>query len=169
MQNDDVRITGVMFYYYFVCIKKLWYFAHNITMEHNSEDVALGKLIDSSSYNRNKKQIQIQIDGIINIDFIDGKNVIHEVKKTKSVEEAGVWQLKYYLWYLQKKGNSNITGIIDYPKLKRRNEVELTEKDSLMIEETLEKIKTIIALETPPTVEFKNICKKCSYYELCFV
>ena len=25
---------------------------------------------------------------------------LHEVKKSKSVEEAGIWQMKYYLYYL---------------------------------------------------------------------
>ena len=93
---DDIRITGVMFYYHFVCNRKLWYFSHNISMEQNNDDVAIGKLIDEKSYDREKKQILI--DGIINIDFIDGNKVIHEVKKSKAVSEAGIWQLKYYLY-----------------------------------------------------------------------
>ena len=37
-------------------------------MEDNNENVQLGKLLDENSYKRDDKHIQI--DGVINIDFI---------------------------------------------------------------------------------------------------
>ena len=89
------RITGVMIYYYFVCKRKLWYFCHEIRMEAENEDVILGKILDESSYSKNKKHINI--DNIINIDFISEHKELHEVKKSKAVEDAGIWQVKYYL------------------------------------------------------------------------
>lgn len=64
----DERITGVMIYYYFVCKRKLWYFCHDIRMETENEDVMLGKILDESSYK--KKDKHVNIDDIINIDFI---------------------------------------------------------------------------------------------------
>ena len=67
--TEDIKISGVMFYYYFVCKRKLWYFSQGIAMEQNNEDVAIGKLIDAKSYSREKKQILI--DDTINIYFID--------------------------------------------------------------------------------------------------
>ena len=73
--TDNIKITGVMFYYYFVCHRKLWYFSHGIQMEDKNENVQIGKLIDENSYSREKKNIMI--DGVINIDFIDGYKVIH--------------------------------------------------------------------------------------------
>ena len=30
-------------------------------------------------------------------------------------------------------------------------------------------IKEILRKESPPTLEKKNICKKCAYFDLCFV
>ena len=96
----EERITGVMIYYYFVCSRKLWYFCHQINMEDENENVQLGKLLDENSYKRDDKHIEI--DGIINIDFIHEKNELHEIKKSKSIEEAGIWQVKYYLYYLWK-------------------------------------------------------------------
>ena len=95
----EERITGVMIYYYFVCSRKLWYFCHQINMEDENENVQLGKLLDENSYKRDDKHIEI--DGIINIDFIHEKNELHEIKKSKSIEEAGIWQVKYYLYYLK--------------------------------------------------------------------
>ena len=76
------RITGVMIYYYFVCKRKLWYFCHEIRMEAENEDVILGKILDESSYSKNEKHINI--DNIINIDFISEHKELHEVKKSKA-------------------------------------------------------------------------------------
>ena len=84
-------------------------------MEQNSELVQIGKLIDETTYKREKKCILI--DNTINIDFINNGAVLHEVKKTKSIEEAGIWQLKYYMYYLEQKGIKNIEAEIDFPLL----------------------------------------------------
>ena len=83
-----MNITGIMIYYYFICKKKLWYFINQINMEQNSELVAIGKILDEDSYKKEKKEILI--DNTINIDFIKNGAVLHEVKKTKSIEEAGM-------------------------------------------------------------------------------
>lgn len=63
-----MKITGVMFYYYFVCHRKLWLFSKDITFEKDNENVMLGKLLDENSYKKDKKHIMI--DETINIDFI---------------------------------------------------------------------------------------------------
>lgn len=57
-------------------------------MEHLDENVQLGKLLDESSYNREKGQVMI--DETVNIDFIKDWKVLHEVKKSKAIEEAGI-------------------------------------------------------------------------------
>lgn len=82
-------------------------------MEDNNENVQLGKLLDENSYKRDDKHIQI--DGVINIDFIHDNRELHEIKKSRAVEEAGIWQLKYYLYYLEERGVKGIKGRIDYP------------------------------------------------------
>ena len=79
-------------------------------METENEDVLLGKLLDESSYKKNDKHISI--DQIINIDFMKKFGELHEVKKSKSVEEAGIWQMKYYLYYLQQNERKNRLPII---------------------------------------------------------
>ena len=113
----ETRITGVMIYYYFVCKRKLWYFVHEINMESENENVLLGKLLDESSYQRDDKHINI--DNVINIDFIKEHKELHEIKKSRSIEEAGVWQMKYYLYYLKQRGVDGLKGRIDYPLLKK--------------------------------------------------
>lgn len=159
--------TGVMIYYYFVCKRKLWFFCKDIKLEDNSEDVGIGKLIDETSYQREKKHINI--DNIINIDFIKDWEVLHDIKKSRSIEEASIWQLKYYIYYLRKKGVNIEKGILDYPKLKRKIDVFLDDIDNEAIEKIIKEIDEISNLSRPLERETKKICKKCAYYELCFV
>ena len=54
-----MEITGMMIYYYFVCKRKLWYFINQINMEQNSELVAIGKVVDETTYKKEKKSILI--------------------------------------------------------------------------------------------------------------
>ena len=164
--KESPTITATQINYYFVCHRELWLFSHQINMEHNSELVALGKLLHENSYKRENKEIQI---GPIKIDFIGRDGIIHEVKKTPSIEEAHLWQVKYYIWYLKNLGVKNIRGELDYPKLKMTKSVELTEEDSERINDILHKIQTIIDSEEIPKVINKSRCKRCSYYELCYI
>lgn len=162
-----MNITGVMIYYYFICQRKLWYFANEINMEQNSELVSIGKTIDETSYKREKKSILI--DNIINIDFIKDGAVLHEVKKTKAIEEAGIWQLKYYMYYLKQKGLETLEAKIDYPLLRQTKEIVLEKEDVEIIENVIKNIQEIVTKEKPPEVIKEKICKKCSYYDLCYV
>lgn len=162
-----MNITGVMIYYYKVCTKKLWYFVHHIAMESHNEDVALGKMLDENSYSREKKHLMINNE--INIDFLDKNGVINEVKKSKKIEEASVFQLKYYIYYLRKNGIDGITGKIDYPLLRQTLDVELTDEDIEEIEQAIEKIEYIVSRQIPPFEDKKRFCKKCAYYDLCYI
>ncbi len=161
------EISGMMFYYYFVCKRKLWFFANEIQMESENEDVIIGKLIDENSYSRELKHVLI--DNTVNIDFIKEWKILHEVKKQKSVEEAGIWQLKYYIYFLRKRGINIEKGILDYPKVKKREEIFLTEEDKKRIEEILLEIREIVNLKLPPKLEKLKICKKCAYFEYCYI
>ena len=161
------QISGTMFYYYFVCKRKLWFFSNGIQLEEDNEDVILGKLIDENSYSKELKHILI--DNTVNIDFIKDWKILHEVKKQKSIEEAGIWQLKYYLYFLKIRGIKIEKGILDYPKLKKREEVFLSKDDEKKIKEILSEIEKITLMEKPPELEKLKICKKCAYFEYCYI
>lgn len=156
------EISGTMFYYYFVCKRKLWFFANEIQLENENEDVIIGKLIDENSYSRELKHVLI--DNTVNIDFIKEWKILHEVKKQKSIEEAGIWQLKYYIYFLKERGINIEKGILDYPKLKKRQEIFLSKEDEERIENILLEIREIINLKLPP-----KICRKCAYFEYCYI
>ena len=162
-----MNITGIMIYYYFICQRRLWYFLNQINMEQNSELVKIGKLIDETTYTKEKKQILI--DNTINIDFIKNGAILHEVKKTKSIEEAGIWQVKYYIYYLQNKGIQNIKAQIDFPLLRETKEVILEEKDKEILGNVIKNIEEIMKMDKPPKTINSKVCNKCSYFDLCYV
>jgi CRISPR-associated exonuclease Cas4 len=159
--------TGTHINYYFVCKRKLWLFAHDISMEHTSDAVMIGKLVDESTYQREEKAIDIE-DAIV-IDWIDERTgILHEVKKSDKMEEAHAWQVLYYLWYLKQKGVGGLKGEIDYPKLKQKTSVELTPQREEELTRILSDIGSVVDLPQPPERINKKFCKTCSYFELCW-
>jgi CRISPR-associated exonuclease Cas4 len=163
----EKEITGMMIYYYFVCHRKLWYFCHEINMEQENENVQIGKILDENTYAREEKHLQI--DNVINIDYIKEKHILHEIKKSKAIEIAGIWQLKYYLYYLSCRGVEGLSGKIDYPLLKKSVDVSLTSEDINLLTETIQDIYQIVSLPISEDFPNKSICKKCAYFDLCFV
>lgn len=51
-----VKISGTLYQYSFICERKLWLYAHGISMESDYENVKIGKIIDENAYGRNVKQ-----------------------------------------------------------------------------------------------------------------
>ena len=165
MAKNDV--TGMQVYYYYVCKRKLWYFSNELTMESENENVKIGKIIDETSYKNKKKHIMI--NNTINIDYISEHKLLHEVKKSKKVEEASIAQIKYYLYYLKNRGVEGLKGRIDFPLLKQSVDVELSKDDEKEIEKVIEDINRIKELDLPPEFIKKRICKSCAYYDLCCI
>lgn len=164
-----MQITGTHFNYYFVCKRELWLFANGITMEHASDLVYEGRLIHEESYpQRSEKYTELEIGGV-KIDYYDAKNkVIHEVKKSDKKEIAHEWQLKYYIYVLECNGIDGVTGILEYPKQRKTEEVFLSDRDRTEIEVIKLKINEILVSETCPPLTRQKECKSCSYFELCY-
>jgi len=163
-----MNITGTHFNYYLICRRKLWLFASGIQMEHTSDAVYEGKLIHETSYpQRSDRFKEIELDGI-KLDFFDAKNnVVHEIKKSDKREEAHIWQLKYYLYVLGKNGVA-ATGVLEYPKLRKTEEVLLSQPDREYIEEALSEIQKIIDSENAPEKLPVSHCRNCSYFDFCY-
>ncbi|WP_076461677.1 CRISPR-associated protein Cas4 [Limosilactobacillus caccae] len=162
-----MRVTGNMVNYYFVCPRKLWLFNEQLQFEDNSEKVAMGKLLDESSYGRDEKHVMI--DNVVNVDMIQDWETVHEIKRSRAISKAAEWQLKYYIYYLRKKGIEIDKGILDYPLLKRRIEITYLPKDDVEMEDILKQIRIILKMSKAPQAELKSICRSCAYYEYCFI
>jgi CRISPR-associated exonuclease Cas4 len=162
-------ITGTHFNYYLICHRKLWLFATGINMESTSDLVYEGKLLHETSYpRRSEKYQEIELDGI-KIDYYDPKNrVVHEIKKSDKHEDAHEWQVKYYLYVLEQNGVEAVTGLLEYPRLHKIDEVLLIIPDREAIREMLTKIENLIQDEHCPERIKKSRCKNCSYFDFCW-
>jgi CRISPR-associated exonuclease Cas4 len=176
-QPSIMNITGTHINYYRLCKRKLWLFANEIQMEQTSDTVADGKVIEEESYaQRSEKYSQIELSydyagvGLSGkIDFIDIRNkVLHETKRSNKVENAHIWQVKFYLWLLELNEIEVNKGIIEYPKMRERETVTLTDADKAYLKKTIMEIKTLINSELCPPVIHAKICKNCSYYDFCY-
>lgn len=163
-------VTGTHFNYYQVCKRKLWLFAHGINMEHTSDLVYEGKLVHEDSYpQRSAKYEEVEIEGI-KVDFYDVKNrIIHEIKKSNKVEVAHEWQLKYYIYVFERNGIEGVRGVLEYPLLRKTENVLLSDVDREEIAQMEKEIETIVSAdECPVRCARKGICRNCSYYDFCF-
>ncbi|RYZ78762.1 MAG: Dna2/Cas4 domain-containing protein, partial [Proteobacteria bacterium] len=97
---DTNHPTGTQINYLVVCPRKLWLFSHGIEMERENEDVQMGKQIGEAAYGREKKEINL--DNQIVLDWADAKPgangvlTIHEIKKSKAVSRAHRLQMLFY-------------------------------------------------------------------------
>ncbi|WXG44479.1 MAG: CRISPR-associated protein Cas4 [Promethearchaeati archaeon SRVP18_Atabeyarchaeia-1] len=162
-----MNITGVMVQYYQACKRELWFFAHQINMNYDDENISIGRLIHEKSFSRERKNITL---GEVVFDFVrrEGDIKIFEVKKSSRLREPARWQLYYYLWYTKKLGRP-LKGEIVYPREKKREELTLTPQIENEIQVILEEIPKIAQNPNPPKAETKRYCKRCSYYALCVV
>lgn len=161
------RVGGTEVNYYLICRKKLWLFSHGIEMERHSDRVDLGRLLHEESYPRGKHR-EMMIDGLLRIDFDESTGTIHEVKMSKAFERAHLYQLLYYLYYLKGKGIEGLSGVLNYPKSRRTQKVELTPEIEIELEEMLGACRQIKVSEACPVEKQTAKCRKCSYEELCW-
>jgi CRISPR-associated exonuclease Cas4 len=162
--TKELAYMGIQVNYYHVCKRKLWLFSHNFEMEQTSSLVDLGKLLHETSYLRTAKEIEL---GPIKIDFLARGPEVHDIKRSRRLERAHIAQMLYYLYYLKRRGIV-ARGVLNYPLLRKRVKVELTEEKEREVEATLASIAQILSLPKPPPPKRKPYCKRCSYYELCW-
>lgn len=161
-------ITGTLINYYFHCKTQCWLHANRINLEDNSEDVRIGKVLHEIKEEKSK-QTEIKIDNI-KIDRIT-KDYLIEFKKSDSDPQAVKWQVLLYLYKLKQKGIQRL-GKIEYFEKNKEQKSEILELDEANEKEllgVLEAIESIINLPKPPPPKFENKCKKCAYYEYCFI
>lgn len=164
-----MRITATLVNLYNVCKREMWLHANGIRFEHTSDLVFEGKLIHEDSYpQRSGKYEEIELDGI-KVDFYDPKRkLIHEIKKSNKVEAAHEWQLKYYIYVFERNGIEGVTGVLEYPTLRKTQEVVLSDVDRERIQEMEVDIQRIISDDDCPPLQKRGICRNCSYFDFCY-
>lgn len=176
-----LQISATVFSYQLICPRKAWLHQQGIRMEQESETVAIGRLLDETSYSRSEKHLDLYAtapDGTPLTGRIDRAvlkdGVLHETKKGRSCSEAHQWQVRFYLWLLKLNGvdgpgGAPFRGQIDYPALRRSEPVDLTERHEQELILQLKELTSLLAADRPPQrIEERGFCKKCAFEELCY-
>jgi len=158
-------VTGVQVSYYVICRTKLWLFSRRMDMEREHENVRVGRELNRFRYPRARKDIPV---GSGKYDFVRTGDIleVHDIKKSKSFDEAHRLQLLYYLYRLA-QGGVRAVGVLDYPLTNRHERIEPTAEAFAEVEEALAAIPTIVRGPMPPPVR-KKYCAKCAYQEFCW-
>lgn len=164
-----MKITGTIINYYFHCKRQCWLFSNRINLEDNSEDVKIGKILHMLKSQENKST-ELSIDNI-KVDRIT-EDYLVEIKKSDADINAVKWQVLLYLKTLSDKGVSK-KGKIEIIEKKKQDKkihyVELDDKNLKELNKTLEKINVLINSNNPPEAINEPKCKKCAYYEYCYI
>lgn len=163
-----MKINGTLMNYYIHCPRQCYLHAHRLNMENNSEDVKIGKALHEEKY-KDDDNSEIAIDNI-KLDKLT-KDYLTETKKSDADVEASRWQLIYYLYVLKGKG-INRKGKLEFIQKNKDKKVMIVELNEEVEKELLNKIeevqKLIQSQEVPNVVANKH-CKKCAYYDYCFI
>lgn len=163
-----MKINGTLMNYYIHCPRQCYLHAHRLNMENNSEDVKIGKALHEEKY-KDDDNSEIAIDNI-KLDKLT-KEYLTETKKSDADVEASRWQLIYYLYVLKEKGIDR-KGKLEFIQKNKEKKVMVVELNEEIEAELFDKIKEIQKLiqnqKVPDVVERKH-CKKCAYYDYCFI
>lgn len=185
---ENMKVNGTLMNYYFHCKRQCYLFGNRLNLEDNSEEVKIGKAIhEQKAEVGNAQNTEIAIENI-RLDKLT-KEYLTEVKKSDADVEASKWQLIFYLKVLKEKGiiRKGKLEFVEKNKIKKvkgnqckqgkqGNQedrkiliVELTDELEEKLEEYEKEINDLLLSEEIPPVLNKSTCKKCAYYEYCYI
>lgn len=162
-------MNGTLVNYYFHCKRQCYLFGNRLNLEDNSELVRIGRAIHEEKSDESSNS-EIAIDNI-RIDKLT-KDYLVETKKSDADPEASKWQLVYYLDVLRKKGVERKGKLEFLEKNKGGKKVMIIEPTESLFEELqgyVTEIEELLNQEEIPPVFHQSGCKKCAYYEYCYI
>ena len=169
MKSNHIRVNGTLINYYFHCKRQCYLHGNRLNLEDNSELVQIGRAIHEVKA-QESEHTEIAIENI-KLDKLTAE-YLTEIKKSDADMEAGKWQLYYYLKVLKDKGIVRKGRLLFEEKNKAKKAAVILELDDAQ-EQKLERIQTeieeLLLSDEVPKAEEKAGCKKCAYYEYCFI
>ena len=164
-----MNINGTIINYYFHCKRQCYLHGNRLNMEDNSEQVKIGKAIHEERA-ENKNNTEIAIDNI-RLDKLT-KEYLTEVKKSDADAEAAKWQLLYYLKVLKTKGVIR-KGKLEFAEKNKKDKkiiiIDLTDEVEKELDKYIDEIEQLLNQDRIPECINKSTCKKCAYYEYCYI
>lgn len=162
-------INGTLINYYLHCKRQCWLHGNRVNLEDNSETVKVGKAMHEVKAEQSP-QTELAIENI-KVDKMT-KEYLVEIKKSDADVDAVTWQVLYYLKVLRSKGIEKKGKIEFIEKNKTKNKivyVEYTEEAEKLLAEIEQNIESLLENEIPKEKAKLGVCKKCAYYEYCYI
>lgn len=163
-----MKVNGTLMNYYFHCKRQCYLHGNRLNLEDNSEQVKIGKALHEE---RDKKENTEIVLENIRLDKLSGE-YLTEVKKSDADVEAAKWQLIFYLKVLKEKGIVRKGKLQFIEKEKTTSKVlyyELTEEIEEELNVYIKSVEELLQQSEIPEVLNKPQCKKCAYYEYCYI
>lgn len=163
-----MKVNGTLMNYYFHCKRQCYLFGNRLNLEDNSEEVKIGKAIHEERAEKENTEIAIEN---IKLDKLTAE-YLTEVKKSDADIEASKWQLILYLKVLKDKGIDR-KGKLEFVEKNKSSKktmiIELTDEVEKELNQYIHEIESLLQGEEIPPVLDKPKCKKCAYYEYCYI
>ena len=162
-------VNGTLMNYYFHCKRQCYLHGNRLNLEDNSESVKIGRAIHEDKADK-MADTEIAIDNI-KLDGLTSKYLV-EIKKSDADIEACKWQLLLYLKILKDKGVVR-EGKLEFVEKNKQTRnilyVNLTEENEIQLEKYITEIDDMLSEDKIPHVLHSPSCKKCAYYEYCYI
>lgn len=163
-----MKITGTVINYYFHCKRQCYLFCNRVNLEDNSEDVKIGKILhEIKALDENNTEIKIEN---ISVDKITDKYVV-ELKKSDADIKAARMQVLLYLKKLEEKGIKR-EGKLIFSERNNKEKVDIITLDDetrLELDNCIKDIEILQNSEVVPGPKLIKGCKRCAYYEYCYL
>ncbi|MGF0031514.1 CRISPR-associated protein Cas4 [Bariatricus sp. SGI.154] len=163
-----MKVNGTLMNYYFHCKRQCYLFGNRLNLEDNSEEVKIGKAIHEERAEKENTEIAIEN---IKLDKLTAE-YLTEVKKSDADIEASKWQLILYLKVLKDKGIDR-KGKLEFVEKNKSSKktmiIELTDEVEKELNQYIREIEALLQGEEIPPALDKPKCKKCAYYEYCYI
>lgn len=163
-----MRVNGTLINYFFHCKRQCYLHGNRLNLEDNSEQVKIGRALHDEYAKKENTEIALEN---IRIDRLSGE-YLTEIKKSDADVDAAKWQLLFYLKILKDKGIVRKGRLEFFEKGNKGKKImyyDLTPKIEEELRNYIKEVEELLEQDEIPAVMDKPGCKKCAYYEYCFI
>ncbi|MCE7079802.1 CRISPR-associated protein Cas4 [Streptomyces sp. ST2-7A] len=161
---DTEDVGGVHIKYLYHCPRQLWLYLRGIRPEHLNSAVRVGEAVHETSYTRGTP-----VDlGAARLDFVDGRQWVHEVKSSGKPSEADRAQGRHYCHRLHRVGVEARGTILHYPSTRRTVRHPYTQEEAEQAERDIAEVLAVAARPTSPDRLARSRCRGCSFTDYCW-
>jgi len=164
-EAEALSVHGLSFQHILLCPTRTWLHYHRLDCAHLNRHMQLGLLLHGQGGSNLLSQ---NLYGL-SPDRVDwAKREVSEIKKSRSHEAALTNQLLFYVAALTIATGQVWRGVLRYTASRRTKTILLDLPAILQLQQSLTRLREVLALPQPPAKAEKSVCQGCSYRLLCW-